>query len=174
VARAVKKGFLTPGKAPTWLVLGSIFEHGEKVEVARRSGFPPGKWQRWTREPEDREDFTGSGRHNPLDTFSILAQFIREMDGNVKRFEPVAQYVANLSDGFFVPAPRKDFDEDEDIIEVAGEVMKECGETLVALRTGFEDRKFSVDEVAKIEKEASEAQAALELVKNFARTYCDE
>ena len=168
MARPFKKDFLTPLKRPSYEVLGESFRRGDAVELARRAGFSPDLLRRWTRAPEDRQDFEGNGRHNPLDTISIFAAYFREQDGNCDRGREIAGYVANLFDGYFVPVPPADLEPDATMLSVTSSILNEIANVLDALRGGFADRKFTVAEMARLEKECGEAQAALEAVKLFA------
>ena len=155
---------------PPWRVMQQVVKYGDNQELGRRAGYRPESVARWSREPVDRKDFTGTGRCGPLDFVNILVQLVREKDGSTERAWPLAQYVARLCDGFFVSNPEIDFNDGRDLVGYAGEIMMECGETLTDIHKALEDGKLTDEELARIVKDAEAAQAALEAVKIFARS----
>jgi len=149
--------------------LHRIIRHGDCQELARRSGHGPATWARWQRAPETDEEFTNTGRWNPLDVLNVLVQFVRERDGGVDEARPLAQWISRLCGGFFVVEPEFDLSKKESLLKVVSRVLKKTGETIEELWKDVEDGQITEAELARIEDEATEAQAALEALKMYAR-----
>ncbi|WP_163340045.1 hypothetical protein [Desulfopila sp. IMCC35008] len=73
-----------------------------------------------------------SSAHWPVCVPSI--SMIAEDDGSSERAYPIAQYIANLCGGAFVPLPPTGKQPDSELMEEFSNVLKETGEAIEATR----------------------------------------
>lgn len=153
-------------------VMDNVLNRGDAVELARLLSVSPQHVRSWCRAPETEDEFA-TGRFGPLARIRTLISMIRDDDGVPDRAFPVAQYVAQLCKGTFVPDLQMTESIDSDIVRDISAVFKETGEAIEATRTNWFERngKITEQQKARCRKEINEALVALlQLRKHLERS----
>lgn len=148
-----------------WEVLNSILERGEADILGSRipGGLTPQAVRNWCREPQS-EGPNCTGRSNFLDVARIIIEMVRERDGEPKRAYPIADYVAGLLGGVFVPMPVICSSHDSEFMARTSAVLKETGEAIDKVRQAYIENspgRVTRSEAIECRKEIDEGIAAL-------------
>ncbi len=88
----------------SYRLLDELLRRGEAEAIGRQLGITFQTVRNWCH-PRARLEPTGTGRYNPLDALQTLVETWAERDGTLDRGQRLAQWVAQLCGGVFVPAP---------------------------------------------------------------------
>ena len=149
----------------SYQVLDQVIDRGEATDVARVLSCSPQLIRDWCRAPETSEEFSNTGKFNPLDRIRAIVSVIRESDGSAERAYPIGQYVANMLGGVFVPMPQANRQQDSELVRHVSAILKETGEAVEATRLAYFDKdtpgRISTQERNVCEHEIREAIVAL-------------
>lgn len=117
-------------------VMNMVLERGDAVEAARRLSVSPQLVRSWCRPPETEDEYA-TGKFGPLARLRTIISMIAEDDGSSDRAVPIAQYIANLCGGVFVPLPPTSKQPDSDLMAEFSNILKETGEAIEAARKAW-------------------------------------
>jgi len=142
----------------------AVLNRGDAVELARLLSDSPELIRAWCRPPEMEDEFS-NGKFGPHARLRTLITMIKEDDGSPERAYPIAQYVASLLSGVFVPMPASSRTDDDALIRRIFDVMRETADAIEKSRAvWFDDEtpgKITGDEGASCIKDIDEAIVAL-------------
>ncbi len=171
-AREREEGGPAPPTQASYRLLDELLRRGEAQAIGRQLGITLQTVRNWCH-PRARLEPTGTGRYNPLDALQTLVATWAARDGTLARGQRLAQWVAQLCGGVFVPAPPGPPGDLHAGLEVLTAVLGSVSDLLAALHASGAFRGGSPvprRDVERIETSAlTAAGAMLRLVRWLAR-----
>lgn len=119
---------------PTRQILSDVLERGEAKIIAGKLQISQQYVTSWCREISLSRGLTG--RRNPLDNLQAIVDVVAENDGCFGRCYPLAQYVAVMCGGYFVPMQSVEVS-DADLMACTAEILIEVGQALDETRVAW-------------------------------------
>ncbi len=121
----------TKKKRRAYEVMAQVLSRGDSVELAKLLGRSAQLVTSWCRPPKTR-DKSGSGQFSPLDTIRTLVLMFKDDDPT--RPYPIAEYIAGLMHGVFVPIVKPTASLSSDIFRTISRVSVKMGAVIESTR----------------------------------------